>query len=258
MNRINKLFQEKKDNILSVYFTCGYPELNDTSTVIKELVASGVDLIEVGIPFSDPVADGPVIQKSSEEALKNGISLKLIFEQLADIRKHVNIPLVMMGYLNPALQYGLEAFCAKCEEIGIDGVILPDLTPDIYNKQYRKTFEKHGLSMIFLTTPQTTDERFRYIDSITNGFIYMVSDSATTGAKTGISDSQKAYFERVKNLNLKNPRVIGFGISNNETFTTACHYAHGAIIGSAFIKALQGSGSLSENISGFVKGVLKK
>ena len=255
-NRINTLFEQKKVNVLSVYFTAGYPELNDTETVITELVKNGTDLIEIGIPFSDPVADGPVIQQSSLVALNNGISLKLIFEQLKNIRQKVDIPLVMMGYLNPVLQYGVEAFCKKCNEIGIDGLILPDITPEIYEDEYKAIFEANNLHMIFLITPQSTPERIRYIDSISGGFIYMVSSSSITGAKSSIQKEQEAYFTRVKNLNLKNSQMIGFGISSRETFTTACKYATGAIIGSAFIKALQEKGSLQERISKFVKGLL--
>lgn len=255
-NRINTLFETKKENVLSVYFTSGYPELNDTETVITELVKNGTNLIEIGIPFSDPVADGPVIQQSSLEALNNGISLKLIFEQLKDIRQKVDIPLVMMGYLNPVLQYGIEAFCKKCNEIGIDGIILPDITPEIYEEEYKDIFEANNLHMIFLITPQSTPERIRYIDSISNGFIYMVSSSSTTGAKSSIQTDQEAYFTRVKELGLKNPKMIGFGISNKETFATACKYANGAIIGSAFIKALQQDGGLKERISNFVKSII--
>lgn len=255
-NRINTLFESKKENILSVYFTSGYPELNDTEKVITELVKNGTDLIEIGIPFSDPVADGPVIQKSSLKALQNGISLNLIFEQLKDIRQKVDIPLVMMGYLNPVLQYGIEAFCKKCNEIGVDGVILPDITPEIYEDEYKAIFEANNLHMIFLITPQSTDKRMRYIDSISNGFIYMVSSSSTTGAKSSIQNDQEAYFTRVNDLGLQSPRMIGFGISNKETFAKACDYANGAIIGSAFVKALQEEGSLEERIERFVKGVL--
>lgn len=255
-NRINTLFETKKENILSVYFTAGFPELNDTATIITELVKNGTDLIEIGIPFSDPVADGPVIQKSSLKALQNGISLKLIFEQLKDIRQKVDIPLIMMGYLNPVLQYGIKEFCEKCNDIGIDGVILPDITPEIYEEEYKTIFEENNLHMIFLTSPQTSDDRFRYIDDLSNGFIYMVSSSSTTGAKSSIAKEQEDYFKRVANLQLTNPRLIGFGISNHETFKKACAYANGAIIGSAFIKALEENTSLEDRISRFVTNIL--
>lgn len=255
-NRINKLFQEKKERVLSVYFTAGYPELNDTKTIIQELVKNGVDLIEIGMPFSDPVADGPVIQQSSLVALNNGMSVKKLFEQLLDIRQSVDIPLILMGYLNPVLQYGIEAFCQKCNEIGIDGLILPDLPLSVYEDDFKAIFEANNLHNIFLITPQTSDERLKQIDEISTGFIYMVSSNATTGAKTSVTDFQRQYFERIKSMNLKNPRVIGFGISNAETFANACQYANGAIIGSAFVKALEGNEPLSKKISDFINSIL--
>ena len=254
-NRINKLFQEKKEGILSVYFTAGYPELDDTKTIIQELEKNGVDLIEVGMPFSDPVADGPVIQQSSLVALNNGMSVKKLFEQLQDIRQSVDVPLILMGYLNPVLQYGIEAFCQKCNEIGIDGLILPDLPLSVYEDDFKAIFEASNLHNIFLITPQTSDERLKQIDEISTGFIYMVSSNATTGAKTSVSEFQKKYFERINSMNLKNPRVIGFGISNAETYDNACNYANGAIIGSAFVKALEGSESLAQKISGFINSI---
>ncbi|MCG8700851.1 MAG: tryptophan synthase subunit alpha [Bacteroidales bacterium] len=256
-NRINSLFENKKEDILSVYFTAGYPELNDTRNIIIKLAESGTQLIEIGIPFSDPVADGPVIQQSSLKALQNGISLKLIFEQLTDIRDKVDIPLIMMGYLNPILQYGIEAFCDKCNEVGIDGVILPDLTPELYLENYKDIFESRNIHMIFLISPQTTNERLKFIDNISNGFVYMVSSSSTTGAKSTIQKEQEEYFNRVSNLELKNPRLIGFGISNHQTFKTACSYANGAIIGSAFVKALEGEIGLDDKIERFVEGILE-
>lgn len=257
-NRINKLFQEKKERVLSVYFTAGYPELDDTKTIIQELVKNGVDLIEVGMPFSDPVADGPVIQQSSLVALNNGMSVKKLFEQLQDIRQSVDIPLILMGYLNPVLQYGIEAFCQKCKEIGIDGLILPDLPLSVYEDDFKAIFEASNLHNIFLITPQTSDERLKQIDEISTGFIYMVSSNATTGAKTSVTEFQQQYFDRIKSMNLKNPRVIGFGISNAETFANACQYASGAIIGSAFVKALEGSESLAQKISGFINSIATK
>ncbi len=253
MNRINKLFEEKKNNILSVFFTAGHPTLDSTETIIKTLENSGADLIEIGIPFSDPTADGLVIQKSSQVALDNGMSLKLLFEQLKNIRESVNIPLIMMGYLNPVLQYGIENFCKKCNEVGIDGLILPDLPISIFVKEYQETFRKHNLHNIFLISPQTVEERIRLIDSETDGFIYMVASSSITGAKSGISEKQIEYFNRVQSMNLKNPTVIGFGISNKDTFDTACKYANGAIIGSAFVKALDEEGKLEEKVERFVK-----
>lgn len=251
-NRINQLFQTKKENILSVYFTAGYPNLDDTVTIIQTLEKHGVGLIEIGMPFSDPVADGPVIQNSSTVALKNGMSIKKLFEQLANIRESVKIPLVLMGYLNPVIQFGVERFCQKCREVGIDGLILPDLPLSVYQEEYQAVFEQYGLHNILLITPQTSEARIRQIDQASSGFIYMVSSSSTTGAKDKVSDFHEEYFERVNQLELKNPRLIGFGISNHETFANACKYASGAIIGSAFVKVLEEDVSLEERISHFV------
>ena len=257
MNRIDKLFAEKKYNILSVYFTAGHPELDSTVEIIRELVKNGVDMIEIGMPFSDPLADGPVIQQSAQMALKNGMSIKVLFEQLKDIRKHVDIPLLLMGYLNPVYQYGMEKFIAKASEVGIDGVILPDLPVYEYLEDYKPIFSKYDIHNIFLVTPETSDERMKILDKESKGFIYMVSSSSTTGAKSSIATVQETYFQRVKNLNLKNPKVVGFGISNHETFGKACEYANGAIIGSAFVNILgKSEGSFSERISDFVENVL--
>ncbi|HZL08750.1 MAG TPA: tryptophan synthase subunit alpha [Prolixibacteraceae bacterium] len=257
-NRINKLFQEKKERILSVYFTAGYPNLEDTVPTIQALQKNGVDLIEVGMPFSDPVADGPVIQHSSLIALQNGMSISKLFDQLKDIRKTVDIPLILMGYINPVLQYGVDAFCKKCNEIGIDGLIIPDLPLDVYETDFKAIFEANNLHNIFLITPQTSEGRLRIIDEVSSGFIYMVSSNSTTGAKTSVSDFQKKYFERINSLTLKNPRLIGFGISNAETFGNACNYAHGAIIGSAFVKALEGNEPLEQKVSGFINSIATK
>ncbi len=241
MNRINSKLQEDK-KLLSIYFSAGYPNLEDTTTIIQNLENSGVDMIEIGLPFSDPLADGPTIQESSTQALKNGMTTQLLFDQLKDIRKTVSIPLIIMGYFNPMLQYGVEAFCKTCQEIGIDGLIIPDLPVDVYNEQYKATFEKYGLINVFLITPQTSVERIQFIDSISNGFIYMVSSASVTGSKTGFGEEQTNYFKRIADMKLKNPQIVGFGISNNETFTQATQYAKGAIIGSAFIKHLATDG----------------
>lgn len=254
MNRIQKKLKEDK-KLLSIYFSAGYPALNDTVEIIKKLENSGVDMIEIGLPFSDPLADGPTIQESSTQALKNGMHTELIFEQLKDIRKSVSIPLILMGYFNPMLQYGVEAFCRKCKEIGIDGFIIPDLPADVYHERYKEIFEKYELLNIFLITPQTSDERIRYIDTISEGFIYMVSSASTTGAKSGFGDIQQNYFKRISDLNLKNPQIVGFGISNKETFLQATTYAKGAIIGSAFIKHLTHRGV--EHIDEFIDDILK-
>lgn len=252
MNRINTALKQDK-KLLSIYFTAGYPSLHDTTKIIQDLEQHGVDMIEIGLPFSDPLADGPTIQESSTLALKNGMTTQLLFEQLKDIRKSVNIPLIIMGYFNPMMQYGIEAFCAKCQEIGIDGLIIPDLPVNEYHEHYQDTFEKYGLINVFLITPQTSDKRIRFIDDVSNGFIYMVSSASTTGAKSTFGDTQQQYFERIEALNLKNPQIVGFGISNNETFMQATKTAKGAIIGSAFIKHLTQYGT--GNIGDFVKSI---
>ncbi|WP_250433924.1 tryptophan synthase subunit alpha [Hanstruepera flava] len=253
MNRINKKLQENK-KLLSIYFTAGYPNLNDTATIIQNLEKSGVGMIEIGLPFSDPLADGPTIQASSTQALKNGMTTKVLFNQLQDIRKSVSIPLIIMGYFNPMLQYGVEAFCKKCQEIGIDGLIIPDLPVDVYHDKYKSIFEKHGLINVFLITPQTSDERIRYIDSVSNGFIYMVSSASTTGAQLGFGEEQTSYFKRIADMNLHNPQIVGFGISNHETFKQATQYAKGAIIGSAFVKFIKNS-PLSD-IKSFMRSII--
>ncbi len=240
-NRINDKMQENK-KLLSIYFTAGYPSINDTVQIIQDLENSGVDMIEIGLPFSDPLADGPTIQESSTAALKNGMTTETLFEQLKDIRKSVTIPLIIMGYFNPVLQYGVEAFCKKCEEIGIDGLILPDLPLDVYEAEYKSIFKKNGLINVFLITPQTSDERIQQIDEASDGFIYMVSSASVTGSKEGFGNEQTAYFERIAAMNLKNPQVVGFGIKDSETFQTATKNAKGAIIGSAFIKHLTKEG----------------
>lgn len=252
MNRIQEKLKEDH-KLLSIYFTAGYPELEDTVPIIERLEKSGVDMIEIGLPFSDPLADGPTIQESSTAALKNGMHTQLLFEQLKDIRKTVSIPLIIMGYFNPVLQYGVKAFCEKCEEIGIDGLILPDLPLDVYHNEYEEVFRAHGLFNIFLITPQTSDDRIRKIDDGSEGFIYMVSSASTTGAKSGFGEEQKEYFDRIAAMELKNPQIVGFGISNAATFNQATSKAKGAIIGSAFIKMLTEKGTLG--IETFIKSI---
>ncbi len=255
MNRIDKLFQDKKGNILSIYFTAGHPSLFDSVPLIKSLEKFGADMIEIGIPFSDPMADGPVIQGSNQVALNNGMTLKFLFEQLKTIRNEVKIPLILMGSLNPVMRFGLDRFCKKCMETGIDGVIIPDLPFDEYEENCQSIFQQNNLYNIFLVTPQTSEERIKKIDSLSNGFIYMVSTYSTTGSGKGINQSVE-YFERTKNMKLKNPRMIGFGIKDKESFQTACEYANGAIIGTAFIKAI--SEGISENkVEDFVKSILQ-
>jgi len=255
MNRIDKLFQSKKQNILSIYFTAGFPALIDTFRTIQELDKAGVDMIEIGMPFSDPVADGQVIQRSSEKALSNGMTIKLLFKQLAWVREITDLPLILMGYINPVFKFGMENFLHKCQKTGIDGIIIPDLPVEEYQKPYEALFEKYNIFNIFLISPQTPDERITYLDSISKGFLYMVSTAATTGTINNFDESQITYFNKVNDLNLKTPRLIGFGISNNETFIQACNFANGAIIGSSFIRALDGNGTLPENIHGFVRKI---
>jgi tryptophan synthase alpha chain len=254
MNRIQQKLQENK-KLLSIYFTAGYPSLNDTVSIIQDLEKSGVDMIEIGLPFSDPLADGPTIQASSTQALKNGMTTEVLFNQIKNIRKSVSIPLIIMGYFNPMLQYGVEAFCKKCSEIGIDGLIIPDLPVDVYHEQYKSIFETYGLINVFLITPQTSVERINFIDSISNGFIYMVSSASVTGSQSGFGKKQTNYFKRIAEMNLNNPQIIGFGISDYKTFTQATQYAKGAIIGSAFIKYISKNGI--KTIHEFTKNIKK-
>ena len=252
MNRITEKLKED-GKLLSIYFTAGYPELQDTVPIIRELEKHGVDMIEIGLPFSDPLADGPTIQESSTAALRNGMSTELLFEQLEGIRDSVKIPLIIMGYFNPVLQYGVEAFCSRCAAIGIDGLILPDLPLDVYQDEYEAIFKKYGLLNMFLITPQTSDERIKQIDQASEGFIYMVSSASTTGAKTGFGKEQQQYFERIGSMQLEHQQIVGFGISNAETFGQATQMAKGAIIGSAFIKFLTREGK--EHIEKFIKSI---
>ena len=240
MNRINQLFENKKKGILSLYFCAGHPTLEGTVEVIKTLASNGIDMIEVGIPFSDPMADGPVIQDAATKALKNGMSLKLLFSQLKDIRRQgVEIPLILMGYLNPIVSYGIEAFCRSCQECGIDGAIIPDLPFRDYMETIKPVADSYGIKIIMLITPETSEERIRFIDEHTDGFIYMVSSAAVTGAQKEFNESKQAYFRRIDGMNLKHPRMIGFGISNKQTLEAAQQNAAGAIIGSRFVTLLE-------------------
>jgi len=248
MNRIKQLFETRQKDILSIYFTAGFPHLNDTCEVIRELEANGIDLIEVGIPFSDPMADGPTIQESGTIALNNGITLNILFDQLKDIRKDVKIPLIMMGYLNPIMQYGFENFCRKCKGIGLDGAIIPDLPFNDYMNEYKAIADRYGIKVVMLITPETSDERIRLIDKNTDGFIYMVSSAATTGAQKSFDDKKQEYFRRIDNMNLRNPRLIGFGISNKATLEAAQQNSSGAIIGSKFITLLKESANIKEAV----------
>ena len=255
MNRLDSLFQQKKNNILSIFITAGYPQLNDTATIVKSLEASGADFIELGIPFSDPLADGPIIQDSSTVALDNGMTLKLLLAQLKEIRKEIKLPILLMGYINPAMQYGIEKFAKDAAEAGADGIIIPDLPMQQYLDDYHAIFAQYNLKNIFLVTPQTSEERIRYIDEHSNSFIYLVSSASTTGKKTGI-DGAEEYLSRISKMNLKSPTVVGFNISNKASFQQACKYANGAIIGSAFVKSLSGTNDVSLSTSSFVKSIL--
>jgi len=261
MNRIQSTLAGKKNNestnkkILSIYFTAGYPNLNDTVSIIEELEQSGVDMIEIGMPFSDPLADGPTIQQSGTQALQNGMSTELLFSQLQNIRETISIPLLIMGYFNPILQYGVEEFCRKCAEIGLDGLIIPDLPVDVYHKEYEQIFKKYNLVNIFFITPQTSKRRVEFVDSISDGFIYMVSSASTTGAKNTFGKDQEEYFSKIAEMKLKTPQIVGFGISNKETFNQATNSTEGAIIGSAFVKFL-GENSI-KNIPTFIKSILQ-
>ena len=250
MNRIQKKLKEEK-KILSVYFTAGFPRLNDTQKIISELEKHNVDLIEVGIPFSDPLADGETIQKSSKKAIENGMTIHKLFSQLKDLRKTVKIPIILMGYLNPILQFGIEKFCIKSKEIGIDGLIIPDLPIEIFIEEYKDLFNKNNLFNIFLITPQTSEERIKLIDKNSKGFIYMVSSSSITGSKRHLEDVSFEYFDKISKMNLNNPSIVGFGISNRKTYKKVIENCKGAIIGSAFINFIEQNGL--EEIDKFIK-----
>ena len=252
MNRIQSVLEQDK-KLLSIYFTAGFPSLNDTVSILKQLEESGVDMIELGLPFSDPLADGPTIQESSTQALRNGMTTDKLFEQLKDVRKQVSVPLIVMGYFNPMMQYGVERFCQRCQEVGIDGLIVPDLPVDVYHEKYQTLFQQYGLLNMFLITPQTPDERIRFIDEVSDGFIYMVSSAATTGAQSSFGDAQADYFKRIGNMNLNAKLLVGFGISNAETYEAATAHSKGAIIGSAFIKHLDANGVNS--VADFIKQI---
>ena len=254
MNRIDALFQSKSREVLSVYFTAGYPGLNDTTTIIEALEESGIDMVEVGIPFSDPMVDGPVIQESNKLALKNGMSLNLLFDQISMIREKINIPLLLMGYLNPVFHYGVENFCRSCRQAGIDGVILPDMPLEIYQKHYKKSFEENNLHNVFLVTPSTQKDRLANILKESSGFVYMVSSSSTTGGKKDIR-THLSYVNTIRNIKPEIPVMVGFGINNRERFLTVCEQANGGIIGSAFIRILARQGDLKTNIQSFIRSI---
>jgi tryptophan synthase alpha chain len=255
MNRIDQLFNENPGEILSVYITAGFPELNDTPALLRSLQEYGAHMVEIGIPFSDPLADGPVIQRSSHIALQNGMNLKLLFSQLSGIRASVHIPLVLMGYLNPVLQMGMETFLQNCQDVGIDGVIIPDLPPDEYEACYLDLFQRFGICNSLLITPHTSPERIQKIARLSEGFLYMVADASTTGTKSAVGTHQIEYFKRIRKMNLPIPGLIGFGISNHDSFMTACKYARGAILGSAFIKAIGEEGPLEKKVEEFIHSI---
>ncbi|TLU97230.1 tryptophan synthase subunit alpha [Dyadobacter luticola] len=259
MNRITKLFQDAKNEqeggLLNVYFTAGFPELNDTTRVLQALQDGGVDLVEIGMPYSDPVADGETIQQSNDRALENGMSVKILFEQLKDMRETISVPVLLMGYINPVLQFGIENFCAKCAEVGVDGLILPDMPMDVFLDEYKSIFDAHGLLNIFLITPQTSEQRIKLIDEVSEGFIYTVSSASVTGSKSGVDSNMESYFARLDAMNLRNQRLIGFGIKDHETFKQASSHAAGAIIGSAFIRVLQQTTDLEQDVKSFVREV---
>jgi tryptophan synthase alpha chain len=255
MNRITSLFNKKKSRILNIYCTAGYPAINSTLDVMRALQDNGADMIELGMPYSDPLADGPVIQASSTKAIQNGMTINKLFNDLKDFRKHIHVPVILMGYMNPALQYGFEKFCAKAAETGIDGLILPDLPMYEFETEYADIISKYGLKFIFLVTPETSDERIRMLDRLSTGFLYAVSSSSTTGNEKSM-EQQMGYFKKLQDMKLNNPVLIGFGIKDNETFNAACKYSNGAIIGTAYIRALEENGSVNAVTKKFIDGIL--
>jgi len=255
MNRIEELFKKKQTKILNVYCTAGFPRLKDTLTVMRALEKEGADVIELGIPFSDPLADGPVIQHSSTIALQNGMTIKKLLEQLLDFRKEISIPVLLMGYMNPILQYGFEKFCAEASAVGIDGLILPDLPEHEFETEYGAIIKKHELNFVFLVTPETSEERVKRLDALSSGFLYAVSSSSTTGKDKNMNDV-KVYLQKLKNLKLKNPVFVGFGIKDKQTFETACENANGAFIGTAFIKALENDNDVERATKKFVNEII--
>ena len=254
-NRIKNLLAGNKKGILSVYYTAGFPQLTDTVSIAESLASAGADIVEIGIPYSDPVADGPTIQASNTTALKNGMRLSTLIQQVKEIRKRSDVPIILMGYINPVLQYGIEKFAKDASEAGVDGIILPDMPMDEYTEHYKQLFDSFNLTNTFLISPTTSEERIRKIDAVTDGFIYAVSASSITGAKGKFEKQQLDYFDRVKKMKLKNPYLIGFGISNHETFATASEYGAGAIVGSAFVDLLKNSKDLNADITTFVKSL---
>lgn len=255
MTRFERCFNDNNTKKLAIYFTAGFPELNDTLSIAKMVEDAGADIIEIGMPFSDPLADGPVIQASSGVALDNGMKLTVLFQQLKELRKLLTIPVVLMGYINPVLRFGRTQFLDACQEVGVDGLILPDVPLDEFENEWKPLMDDRGLSMTFLVTPETTDERVKRIDALSSGFLYLVSSSSTTGGANDVQLNIDAYTKRIASLSLKNPLMVGFGISNADNFQSATKYTHGAIVGSAFIKELTKNGKDAGAISDFVKGI---
>lgn len=255
MSRIADLFQRKNQRILNIYCTAGYPNLDSTLKVMKALQDNGADMIELGMPYSDPLADGPVIQASSTVALTNGMTIKKLFEQLKDFRMDIKLPVILMGYMNPVLQYGFEKFCVDAAAVGIDGLILPDLPEYEFETEYGAIIKKYGLDFIFLVTPETSEERIKRLDSLSTGFLYAVSSSSTTGKDKNMADVGN-YLQKLKNLKLRNLILVGFGIKDKATFEAACTYANGAIIGSAFVKAMEGAQNEELSVKQFLKSVI--
>ncbi len=255
MSRLQALFANKKERVLNVYFTAGYPQLDSTTTIIQALQNNGADIIELGMPYSDPLADGPVIQESGNIALQNGMTIAVLFEQLKKIKGQINIPIILMGYMNPVMQYGFEKFCADASAVGVDGLILPDLPEYEFEMEYGDIIKKYGLDFVFLVTPETSTERIQQLDNLSTGFLYAVSSSATTGKDKDFNSVEK-YLEQLQSMQLKNPVLVGFGIKDRNTFESACKYANGAIIGTAFIKALEGSTNINETVKEFINTVI--
>ena len=255
MSRIKELFDQKRQRVLNVYCTAGFPELNSTLTVMQSLQENGADLIELGMPYSDPLADGEVIQQSSSKGLQNGMKMKVLFEQLTQMRETVSVPVILMGYMNPVLQYGFEKFCADAAACGVDGLILPDLPEYEFEQEYRSIIRKYGLDFIFLVTPETSPERIQKLDSLSSGFLYAVSSSSTTGSNKNMTDVS-GFLKQLNTYSLQNPVLVGFGIKDKQTFDAACAHANGAIIGTAFIKALEGATDVREATRAFLNDVL--
>ena len=254
MNRLDQLFEAKKNKVLNIYCTAGYPQLNSTVEVLHALQNNGADLIEIGMPYSDPLADGEVIQASSAVALQNGMTLEILFQQLQNVRTDIRLPIILMGYMNPILQFGIEKFCAKAKEVGVDGVILPDLPMYEFETIYKSLFDANDLKFVFLVTPETGEDRIRKIDSLCSGFLYAVSSSSTTGKNKAI-EGQEDYFKKLQQMNLKNPVLVGFGIKDKATFASACKYTNGAIIGSAYIKALENTADINQTTKEFLNSI---